>query len=330
MDDKTWATIAIQLGVINPGLAEEFQRTKAELGLSKSLPQALKENGLINDTDLEAVSALEPVHVNGTPQNDYQREQQAYAHKCLGAALINEEQATECLRDLVIEGQQRALRDLLLERHYATSDQLEALSKSSVPPAAQEPTGEVIDLLPFLEEAPAPKPAAPKPAATTKAPADSEFEAIEIDVDLTLDVDSPPPPAPHAAAPAVSKAAPKPAPAAAPVPASAAPTAPIGSKKKMKCVKCRLTLEVITRSKAPNCPKCKIPLEDIGFSPQLKTDATYTTTRFKAIDKPKPPPPLTTVKPKYTCTVCDANFDAVQEPGGRLHCPSCGASFTPR
>ncbi len=337
MDDKTWATIAVQLGVINPGLAEEFQRTKEELGLSKSLPEVLKENGLINDGDIEAVAALEPVHLNGTPQNDYQREQQEYARKIVGAGLINEEQATECLRDLVIEGQNRAMRTLLIERHYVKEEQLEALEK---PPAPARPAA------PPAKPAPAPAKAPAAPAKTEeidflpdledKLPPTPDFEPIEMD--LQIDLDSPPPPPPEPVAPKAPppKTAPAPvaraaAPAAAPVPASA-PTAPLGTKKKMKCVKCKLTLEVITRAKAPNCPKCKIPLEDIGFSPQLKTDATYTTVRLKAVNKEEAKPAAAPAAPqgRHQCKICDTRFDAEPEPGGRLHCPKCGASFTAR
>ncbi len=333
MDDKTWATIAIQLGVINPGLAEEFQRTKEELGLTKSLAQALKENGLISDGDIEAVAALEPVQLNGTPQNDYQREQQAYAKQCFGAALINEEQATECLRDLIIEGQQRTLRDLLIERHYVTAEQLEKMSKPApqplpAVPAKPPPPMTDMELLLSLPELNLDDP-------VVDAEAKPDFEPMDIELDL----DSAPPSPPATAPP---RPAPKPAPIAI-TQQKAAPAAPapsntgvIGTKKKMKCMKCKLTLEVITRSKAPTCPKCKIPLEDVGFSPQLKTDATYTTTRLKAVSKeealPKPAAPAApaAAAPKYTCKICDTKFDTTPEPGGRVHCPSCGASFTPR
>ena len=295
MDDKTWAQIAIQLGVINPGLAEEFERTKQELGLTKSLAEVLKENGLVNDGDIESVAALEPVRLGGTPKDDYQRTQFEYARKCADAKLISEEQATECLRDLVIEGQSRELRVLLVERRYVTAEQIEALdAPKAVPKAAAktEPVADFIELPELTLEAPPPAPKAPEP---------------------------PPPPA------------------------TVVPLAPIGTKRKMKCVKCKLTLEVISRGKQATCPKCKTPLEDVGFSPQLRTDATFTTQRLKAADiaaataklsgkdGPKAAPaPAKPASRKLLCIICDAPVPDEREPGGRVHCPSCGASFAPK
>jgi DNA-directed RNA polymerase subunit RPC12/RpoP len=309
MDDKTWAQIAIQLGVINPGLAEEFERTKQELGLTKSLAEVLKENGLINDGDIESVAALEPVRLGGTPKDDYQAAQFGTARKLADAKVISEEQATECLRDLVIEAQGRDLRVLLIERRYVTPEQLDAL------------------------DAPKAAPAPARPPAKAPAPAEPEADFIELP-ELTL---VEPPPATPAPAPVVAARPPEPT-------ASVAPPAPIGTKRKMKCVKCKLTLEVISRGKQATCPRCKVPLEDIGFSPQLRTDATFTTQRLKAADiaaaaaklpsreapKTPPAPAKAAGGRKVVCIICDASIPDEREPGGRVHCPSCGASFAPK
>ena len=237
MDDKTWAKIAIQLGIINPGLVEEFEKTRQNLRLKKSLPEVLKENGLINDGDIRDVQELEPVHLNGTPRNEFQKEAIRYARKCVDAGIIDEEKATETIRDLVIEGERRPMRELLIERRYATAERLDALDR---PPA----------------------PAAPKPAL----------------------------------------------------------------KRRMRCVKCRLAFEVVSRSeRRPDCPKCGTPLEEVTATSTVRPAASFDTARVRQAAPSRGAAGATT--PKYVCVICDQRFDAVPDTGGRVQCPSCGASF---
>ncbi len=236
MDDRTWARIAVQLGIINPGLADEFERTRKNLGLSKSLPETLKHNGLVTDEDIRAVEALEPIRLNGTPRNEFQREAMRYAKRCVEAGLLDEEKATESIRDLVIEGERRPLRELLIERRYATAERLDA-------------------------------------------------------------VDGP------------------------------APAVPAGTKRRMRCPKCRLAYEVISRSgRRPDCPRCKTPLEDVTATSTVRPAASFDTTRIRQVPPPRPAAPAA-AKPGYTCVICDTAFNAKPDVGGRVQCPSCGASF---
>lgn len=319
MDDRTWAQIAIQLGMINPGLVEEFFKTKAELGHQKSLPQSLKELGLIHDGDIADVERLVPIRLGGTPENDFQRAAMEYAQKCVNTGLISEEQATESIRDLVIEGERRTMRELLLERRFVSEEQLDPLEPkpaSAAPPTS--PEFEPIDLADFESE---PSPSAgvvgatpvPAPPKAPSKPVSEELKPIDPSEVEALRPSKPAPP-----------------PSAAPVPI--APETKPG-KKKMRCVKCKLTLEVITRSgKPPVCPKCKMQLEELGFSPQLPAKATYATVRLKAADiqKAAAAAPPAAAKAAYTCMICDEKFNAAPDPGGRVTCPACGASFDPR
>jgi ribosomal protein L37AE/L43A len=110
-------------------------------------------------------------------------------------------------------------------------------------------------------------------------------------------------------------------------------------KKIMSCPVCRLSFTVHTRSQAKviQCPRCKGPLQEGKPSASVRTDAEFATTVLR-MSRPAPAAPEKTPRSsapqapavRVTCVVCDDVFQSEVDPNGRVRCPSCNATFSPR
>ena len=69
-----------------------------------------------------------------------------------------------------------------------------------------------------------------------------------------------------------------------------------------------------------------------------RTDAEFATQMFKRVKAELPPElkpdtraiPVASKKVKAQCVVCDHEFEGPLDSTGRLRCPSCNSTFTPR
>jgi DNA-directed RNA polymerase subunit RPC12/RpoP len=109
-------------------------------------------------------------------------------------------------------------------------------------------------------------------------------------------------------------------------------------KKIMSCPACKLSFTVLTLSegKKIDCPRCGGPLRDGKPGESVRTDAEFATPIMKAIKQgppppppPKPPPTLAR-KVKARCVICDEAFEGHLDSTGRVRCPACHTTFTPK
>ena len=110
-------------------------------------------------------------------------------------------------------------------------------------------------------------------------------------------------------------------------------------KKIMSCPACKLSFTVLTLSegKRIDCPKCKGPLKEGKPTESTRTDAEFATQVMRSVKAGLPPvgtpPPVkgpTEKRKKCECVICDNAFDAALDSSGRVQCPSCYTTFTPR
>lgn len=110
-------------------------------------------------------------------------------------------------------------------------------------------------------------------------------------------------------------------------------------KKIMSCPVCKLSFTVLTLSegKKIDCPKCKGPLKDGKPSDSTRTDAEFATQVMRSVQAglppvgtPKPAKGPTVLRQKCECVICDHVFNAALDSSGRVQCPSCYTTFTPR
>ena len=107
-------------------------------------------------------------------------------------------------------------------------------------------------------------------------------------------------------------------------------------KKIMSCPACRLSFTVLTMSegKRIDCPKCKGPLKEGKPSDSTRTDAEFATQVMRSVKAGLPQPAAakgpTEKRKKCECVICDHAFDAALDSSGRVQCPSCFTTFTPR
>lgn len=110
-------------------------------------------------------------------------------------------------------------------------------------------------------------------------------------------------------------------------------------KKVMHCGACRLTFTVLTLSdrKRIECPRCKEPLEEGRFGETTRTDAEFATSFLRAVKAGIAAPgtdsrviPAPSQKQKVACVVCDTPFEAPLDSTGRVRCPGCHTTFTPK
>jgi DNA-directed RNA polymerase subunit RPC12/RpoP len=110
-------------------------------------------------------------------------------------------------------------------------------------------------------------------------------------------------------------------------------------KKIMSCPTCGLSFTVLTLSqgKRIDCPKCHGALQDGKKTESTRTDAEFATQVFRAVKAGIPAPkgdsrviPTPSKRIKVTCVVCDTPFEAPVDSTGRVRCPSCSSTFTPK
>jgi uncharacterized protein YbaR (Trm112 family) len=111
-------------------------------------------------------------------------------------------------------------------------------------------------------------------------------------------------------------------------------------KRLMSCPACRLSFTVLSLSQGKQvpCPRCKGPLREGKPSESTRTDAEFATRVLQAAKTEAPPAakPVTRVIPPSArrvtaiCVICDAVFEGAVDSTGRLRCPSCNSTFTPR
>lgn len=111
-------------------------------------------------------------------------------------------------------------------------------------------------------------------------------------------------------------------------------------KRTMRCPKCGLAFTVLSLSsgKAVDCPRCKGPLEESRPSDSSRTDAEFATKVLRAVKDSVPRdvqgesrvirPSAKIVKVK--CVICDTAFEGPLDSTGRVRCPACKTTFTPR
>ena len=110
-------------------------------------------------------------------------------------------------------------------------------------------------------------------------------------------------------------------------------------KRIMTCGSCRLSFTVLTLSqgKRIDCPKCKGPLQEGKPTDSTRTDAEFSTQVLRAVKAGIPaaktdtrviPAPANRIQ--VTCVICDAAFEAPLDSTGRVRCPQCHTTFTPK
>ena len=110
-------------------------------------------------------------------------------------------------------------------------------------------------------------------------------------------------------------------------------------KKVMSCPACKLSFTVLTLSegKRIDCPKCKGPLSEGKPTDSTRTDAEFATQVMRSVKAGLPPvgapPPVkgpTEKRKKCECVICESAFEAALDSSGRVQCPNCYTTFTPR
>jgi uncharacterized protein YbaR (Trm112 family) len=111
-------------------------------------------------------------------------------------------------------------------------------------------------------------------------------------------------------------------------------------KKVMVCPACKLSFTVMTLSqgKKVDCPRCKGPLQEGKSAAPVHTDAEFATQTIRMVKSGLPPGtapetrrvPAVTKMVKATCMICDHQFQGPLDSTGRLRCPSCNTSFSPK
>jgi hypothetical protein len=111
-------------------------------------------------------------------------------------------------------------------------------------------------------------------------------------------------------------------------------------KKVMSCPACDLSFTVMSLSqgKQVDCPRCKGPLREGKAAKSSGTDAEFATRAIRTLKEGLPagsraetriiPPSEKAVK--ANCVICDHAFQGPLDSTGRLRCPSCNTTFTPK
>jgi uncharacterized CHY-type Zn-finger protein len=112
-------------------------------------------------------------------------------------------------------------------------------------------------------------------------------------------------------------------------------------KKIMSCTTCKLSFTVLSIShskKTIACPRCKGPLADGKPADSTRTDGEFATQVLR-ITKREVPPGIradsrvilpAAAKVKTRCVICDQLLEGFPDSTGRLRCPICKTTFTPK
>ena len=110
------------------------------------------------------------------------------------------------------------------------------------------------------------------------------------------------------------------------------------NKRIMFCPACRLSFTVLSLSQGKDvkCPRCKGPLAEGKPTDSTRVDAEFATQVMKVVrDSARAGYKSDIVrigakKIKATCAVCDSSFEGALDETGRIRCPTCRSTFTPR
>lgn len=106
-------------------------------------------------------------------------------------------------------------------------------------------------------------------------------------------------------------------------------------KKIMGCASCRMSFTVITlrQGKEIPCPRCRTPLAE-GAPDILQTDAEFDTKILPVFREsaPTPPPvsPPSEGQEIIRCVICDHEFAVPKGQEERVRCPACNSTFARR
>lgn len=110
-------------------------------------------------------------------------------------------------------------------------------------------------------------------------------------------------------------------------------------KRIMSCPACKLSFTVLSHSegKAVECPRCKGPLQDKKPTESTRTDAEFATQVIRAVragvpaaPPPRPAPRDSAKRLKASCVICDTSFESALGADGRVQCPQCHTTFSPK
>jgi hypothetical protein len=102
-------------------------------------------------------------------------------------------------------------------------------------------------------------------------------------------------------------------------------------KKVMACPRCALSYTVFTRSdgRSAHCPKCQGSLVDRAPESRMGTGGEITTSRMR-VPSSGSSAPAGERKVTMTCVICDSPFQGALDASGRVRCPACGSTFSPK
>lgn len=101
-------------------------------------------------------------------------------------------------------------------------------------------------------------------------------------------------------------------------------------KKIMRCRACAMSFTVVSSSGGKNarCPRCKQPLVEATPNDTVRTIGEFSTMTIRAITDEIPHSGATKIR--IRCVICDEGFSGLIDSTGRIRCPACQTSFTPR
>jgi len=93
------------------------------------------------------------------------------------------------------------------------------------------------------------------------------------------------------------------------------------NKKIMSCPACRLSFTIVTLTDGTSarCPRCRRTLAPGGRGTPTRTDTEFPTA-----------PSIGTALADVICVICDHTFQGDKDGAGRIRCPSCHSSFSPK
>jgi predicted Zn-ribbon and HTH transcriptional regulator len=125
-EDLVLGKIAIQMGLITPGQLDALVRLSKEIG--KPVGAILMEQGAIQPTDLQKLIDLRKISVSSeVAQPPARQEAIVLARQIVREGYLTPEEADECLRDHVIDGERRPFEQELVDRGIVTQDKIDRL-----------------------------------------------------------------------------------------------------------------------------------------------------------------------------------------------------------
>jgi hypothetical protein len=116
-------------------------------------------------------------------------------------------------------------------------------------------------------------------------------------------------------------------------PPAAAPTRTDEQKQKMQALLMKLTSAASPKPESP-APAAPVAAKAEKAAPRPPATAPAKPSPVKAASRPSappaPPPAPKGPSVRATCAICGTAFEGVVDRGGRVRCPECHSSFTPK